>query len=248
MFVKIIRYAWQGTLFFAIKNKLGLLSKQSANPDHYHGETAKNYLKKRLKQEFWHKEQLIVRDLLVNVPNGSSVLDVAFGTGRFVDMYLEKNMSVYGIDISEDMLAVAKEELGEFYDYCHIELGSADSLPYKEASFDLVVCFRFFGLIPFDMARRVLSEIHRVSRGVVIVRVPVRKRTAKPLPSPKDSDAVQGRLYENEIIEFFSDYGFVVQEQRLIGDRGNVDFIVYVLSKSTSTVAQESMKSGSVSE
>ncbi len=44
------------------------------------------------------------------MPEGIKVLDVPFGTGRFVQMFLEKKMEIHGIDISEDMYVAAKEE------------------------------------------------------------------------------------------------------------------------------------------
>ncbi len=232
MLKKILDHAKQGTLFLAVLRRLGFAGTQTAAPDHYRGETARNYLDKRLKQEMWHLEQSIVQELLAQFPNGSTVLDVAFGTGRFVDMCLAKHMSVYGIDISEDMLSEARKALGASYDRCHINLGSADSLPYGGGFFDVVLCFRFFGLIPFDMARRVLSEIHRVSRGTVIIRVPVRKSTAPPLPPLKDAEAVQGRLYERELMALFAKHGFAVRDQRLLSERDNVLFTVYVMDKS----------------
>jgi ubiquinone/menaquinone biosynthesis C-methylase UbiE len=231
MLQKVLHHAKRGTLLRAVLRKLGLARVPAATPDHYHGATARNYLKKRLKQEMWHREQSIVKELLVAIPDGSTVLDVAFGTGRFVDMYLEKEMSVYGIDISNDMLAEAREALGASYDRCHIHLGSADSLPYEDGFFDLVMCFRFFGLIPFGMARRVLSEIHRVSKRTVIIRVPVRKSTAPPLPPLKDEEAVQGRLYESELTALFARFGFAVQDQRLISESESVRYLVYVINK-----------------
>jgi hypothetical protein len=42
---------------------------------------------------------------------GSSALDIAFGTDRFVDMYLERGMRIYRIDSSGGLLAVAEQEL-----------------------------------------------------------------------------------------------------------------------------------------
>jgi ubiquinone/menaquinone biosynthesis C-methylase UbiE len=231
MLRKYLHYAKYGTLMRAVLRRLAPSRAPVAAPDHYRGGTAKNYLDKRLKQELWHREQAIVEELLASVPHGSRVLDVAFGTGRFVEMYLRKGMSVYGIDISADMLAAAQDALGPSYHQCQIQLGSADSLPYESEFFDLVVCFRFFGLISFDMAERVLSEMHRVSKGPVIIRVPVRNRATPPPPAPKRTDPVQGRLYEHELVALFARFGFAVVEQRMIAEREKVSYVVYVITK-----------------
>src|SRR5690606_11315268 len=158
-------HARQGTLISRIWEAVRRIGRRErADPDHYHGDVAKDYLKKRLQQQSWHREQEIVHDFLATIPRGSKVLDVPFGTGRFVEMYLERDMALCGVDISEDMLAVATEAVGPSYDRCSIHLGSAEVLPYEEDFFDLVVCFRFFGLISFEMATNVLREIHRVTR------------------------------------------------------------------------------------
>jgi len=110
--------------------------------DSYYIEKAQNYLKKKFLSE---------------IPDGSTVLDVPFGTGRFIEFYLKKNMSVYGIDISKDMLDIAREHLGDHYNQCNISVGSAEHLPFENDFFDLVVSCRFLTLIPMAMVKKVLS-------------------------------------------------------------------------------------------
>jgi len=201
--------------------------------DHYYGDAAKGYLAKRLKQESWHREQAIVQAMLDPLPDGIRVLDVPFGTGRFVDMYLAKGMSVHGIDISKDMLDAAHEALGEKYEHCDVRQGSADALPYQNGYFDLAVCFRFFGLISLDLGHRVLAELRRVTSGSIIIRVPVRKAGAPLLPPPKGSEPIQGRFYENQVLEMFARYGFEMYDRRVINEREHVEFVVYGLSNRT---------------
>jgi ubiquinone/menaquinone biosynthesis C-methylase UbiE len=217
----------------AIRRLAKAVGMSSADPghDHYHGDVARGYLQKRLKQEYWHREQEVVREMLQPMANGLQVLDVPVGTGRFVEMYLEKGMHVSGIDISRDMLDAAKQALGPLYDQCEMLQGSADELPYADNRFDLVVCFRFFGLIPLGMSKKVLAEIRRVCKGQVIIRVPVRKATAPRLPPAGESERVQGRLYEPEILALFAAYGLRPVDQRTINEREHVAFVVYLLQR-----------------
>lgn len=232
MLQKVIRHARQGTLLTALRaTARSKRPRDKADPDHYHGDVAKDYLAKRLQQKAWHIEQDIVRDLMAQMPQGSVILDVPFGTGRFVDMYLERNMTIYGVDISEDMLKVAREELGAAYEKCRIHLGSADSLPYENNFFDAVVCFRFFGLISFEMANRVLKEIHRVTKDKAIIRVPVRNESVTLAGSIDPNESVQGKLLESEVIAWFREYGFEVTDIRLIEQREKASYKVYVLKK-----------------
>lgn len=230
MLDKVIQHARQGTLLGALRRMLGIQSARSDDHDHYHGDVAKGYLEKRLKQPSWHREQEVVQAMLDQFPDGIKVLDIAIGTGRFVDMYLAKNMSVDGIDISQDMLAAAREALGASYDRCRMTLGSADALPYEDQSFDLVVCFRFFGLIPLAMARRVLTQIERVSRGPMIIRVPVRIGAAVTAPVD-DDQPVQGQLSEPELADMFAQHGFEVSARHVVEKRPQVEFVVYLLSR-----------------
>lgn len=217
----------------AIRRVAEAIGMASAEPDHdhYHGDVARGYLEKRLKQEHWHREQAVVREMLQAMPAGIQVLDVPVGTGRFVEMYLEKGMHVSGIDISRDMLDAARQALGPLYDQCEMRQGSADELPYADDRFDLVVCFRFFGLIPLSLSKKVLAEIRRVCKGQVVIRVPVRKATAPPLPPAGDSEPVQGRLYESEILALFAAYGLRMVDQRTINEREHVAYVVYLLQR-----------------
>jgi ubiquinone/menaquinone biosynthesis C-methylase UbiE len=231
LFSKVVTHARQGTLFSRLWQGLrGAGAGAEADPDHYRGDVARGYLEKRLQQKSWHAEQDIVRDLLATVPDGSSVLDIAVGTGRFVEMYHRKNMSVSGIDISQDMLAEARKVLGAAYDRCDMRLGSAETLPWPDASFDLVVCFRFFGLIPMSVALNVLREIGRVARRSVIIRVPVLREGESAVPL-KPNEPVQGRLAEPDLLRLFTEHGFAVRQTRLVEDTKAARFTVYLLEK-----------------
>lgn len=215
---------------------------ESRAADAYHGAKAENYVERRLKEEKWHIEQALIQELLNDVPDGSSVLDVPFGTGRFVEMYLQKEMDVHGLDISKDMLAAARKALGDAFDKCDARIGSADSLPYDDNRFDLVVCCRFLGLVPFRMATKVLSELHRVSRGRVILYMNVRKPVfdwsrlrggVKQLfgGSPEYFKRMGGNIEEGAFLDLLDRTGFDVSGKRLIVDAPKNTYVFYVLDK-----------------
>ena len=213
-----------------LAHAVGLLEVEKADPDHYRGDVARDYLKKRLQQEYWHREQDVVAELLTKVPERISVLDVPVGTGRFVEMCAARQMTVTGLDISQDMLDVARETLGaELFDRCRMLQGSADAMPFDDASFDLVICFRFFGLIPMSLSQRVLDELRRVCRRWLIIRVPVRKASAPPLPPAVGEEPVGSRMYEHELVRMFQQRGFSVREQHSVEERSDVSYVVYLL-------------------
>ena len=85
-----------------------------------------------------------------------SVLDVGTGSGIFAEAFTGKSLSVYGIDIREDMLEAARGFVpsGEF------RLGKQEAIPYPDLAFDLV----FMGLVlhEADDLRVALGEAYRV--------------------------------------------------------------------------------------
>ncbi|MCF6405999.1 methyltransferase domain-containing protein [Chitinophaga filiformis] len=91
----------------------------------------------------------------------SLALEIAAGTGR-VTRHLRERLSVaarlIASDISEDMLAVAKEQLSDLeIDWQNID---AQQLPFSDNSIDLVVCC--FGYMFVPDKPKALSEAYRV--------------------------------------------------------------------------------------
>jgi SAM-dependent methyltransferase len=68
-----------------------------------------------------------------------SALDVGTGSGIFAEVFVGLGLDVTGIDLQEPMLAAARK----FVPGAHFELGSAETLPFADGSFDLC----FLGLI-----------------------------------------------------------------------------------------------------
>ena len=66
-------------------------------------------------------------------PPGASVLDVATGTGLVAERLLRRGFAVTGLDQSPDMLAEARRRFGG---RVALVEGSAEELPFADASFD----------------------------------------------------------------------------------------------------------------
>ena len=88
-----------------------------------------------------------------------SALDLGCGTGEMLKLILQKNdqKDLYGIDLSEEMLAVAKSKLPN---RVRLFLGDSESLPFPDNSFDVVYCNDSFHHYPAP--QNVLMEVHRV--------------------------------------------------------------------------------------
>jgi len=201
--------------------------------DIYYGSRASNYVQQRESTEIWQTEQRVVADIVRELPPGQVVLDVPFGTGRFVRLYHENEMEVYGVEISPKMLEAARADLGDsHYQRCILHTGSAESLTFPNHFFDLVVCFRFLqGIISFGMARRVLEELRRVtkSNGIVVAELHTRNATA-PLEKPLGDDVPMGsRFSRAELESFLCGIGFEIFAEKSIKSAIDTQSDAYLL-------------------
>lgn len=189
----------------------GLLFRKPPVGDVYRKQAAHKYVEVREKQEWWHKEQAGLKELLKEIPDKTSVLDVPFGTGRFVEYYLEKDQSVYGLDISADMLEVARQALDSRADKCAITIGDATRLPYRSEAFDVVVCFRFLSsIICYRDAKTVLAELCRVTRGYAILEFHWSQNSVRRWRAPGAAEAMGSQLFFPEIVALLREHGFAV--------------------------------------
>jgi SAM-dependent methyltransferase len=219
---KYILFYFNNPLLMCINLKL-LTRRHPIRPvkgNTYYGEQASAYVEERLKQDWWHSEQRVMQQILSELPDGLKVLDVPFGTGRFVPFYLEKNMDVSGLDISEEMLQSAKKNLKEDYDKCHLSIGTAENLPFEDNAFDLVVCFRFLqAIIPFGMVKNVLPELSRVTKSYAILELNIRKdKKLFGLP-PRNHQAMRGSLKRAKIEALLNNSGFRILKIYPISER-----------------------------
>lgn len=95
----------------------------------------------------------------------TALLDVACGTGRFLhDCRIAwPAMQLTGIDLSDTYLTEARRHLRGLRPAA-LRAGNAESLPFADASQDIVVCTYLFHELPPDVRRRVAAEMARVLR------------------------------------------------------------------------------------
>ena len=97
------------------------------------------------------------------------LLDLPTGTGRFVDALLASGVRVAGADISREMMGqaqarVAGRDAGAGFVQCE-----AESMPFRDGSFDMAMSIRFFMHLTPVVRLSVLRELARVSRRWVLV-------------------------------------------------------------------------------
>lgn len=101
----------------------------------------------------------IARNLITRAaPEGKSVLDLCCGQGNLTAMISDAGGEVTGLDFSDAMLALASRNAPQ----AAFQQGDAESLPFADKHFDLVICS--FGMMHLPDQPATLSEAHRVLR------------------------------------------------------------------------------------
>ncbi|MCK4667650.1 class I SAM-dependent methyltransferase [Candidatus Dependentiae bacterium] len=144
-----------------------------------------------------------------------NILDLGCGTGNYLKVHTELlksyNINWYGLDLSEDMLRVAKQKVPEvkFYN------GSASVLPYINDKFDYIV--NNFAFHHFDKKLKALKEVTRCLKSNGVFRLkdidPYKMPgwwVYKYFPSTYQIDT--DRFWEsNRILTILKDLGFKVE-------------------------------------
>lgn len=113
-----------------------------------------------------------VRDQVVEMVHaaaGSVVLDVASGTGQQAFAFAKHGYSVFGVDLIESMLEIARKHSKD--DRVKFEVADATRLRFAENTFD-VTCISFaLHDMPMSIREQVLREMVRVTKpdGVIVI-------------------------------------------------------------------------------
>ena len=96
-----------------------------------------------------------------------SVLDVGCGTGRGVKYFIENHpdVTVRGMDLSEDLLRVAVEK--NYIPANHLVRGNANSLPFYDGAFDAVVALGLLHHVRYPNS--VVRDMLRVAKSAIFI-------------------------------------------------------------------------------
>lgn len=133
------------------------------NTDNFRKYTSKNPAQKFLINNFLETLFLCIKDLPVK-----TVLDAGCGEGFVLSEFKKRSVGNYleGIDFSENALNIGKD----IFPYLPLRRGDIYSLPYKDSSFDLVLCNEVMEHL--EKPDKVVDEIKRVSKKYCLFSVP----------------------------------------------------------------------------
>ena len=103
--------------------------------------------------------------VLAQIKERDRVLDVGCGSGRLTlaaQSWVGENGEAVGIDPSPEMIEVARQNAKRAGSKAKFELGLAESLPFPDGSFDVVLNRLMLHHLPEDLKQRGLAEMRRV--------------------------------------------------------------------------------------
>jgi len=222
--------------------------------DNYFGDKATTYDEKREGKNLWEQEKKVIENYIKNIKKGKNLLDLPIGTGRFIDLYEKAELTVYGIDISEDMLKEARKKVAKNQKVSLLQ-GDAENIPLADNSVDYIVCVRFMNWVPISVFENVVKEFSRVTRNECIVSIPLkdgiflkafesvvnpRKATnkvktllillsnkiIKVKSKPGKEVSKSSSKNKNKVLQIFNKNGFIVNKEIKIPNSSWVFFIL----------------------
>lgn len=110
------------------------------------------------------ERKLLARLMACWPRRGQELLEIGCGPGIFLSSFWEDGFDVSGLDSSPEMLAAARERLGNRAEF---HLGHADTLPFRDKEFDFVVLLTLLEFMEDPLP--VLTEAKRTARKSVLV-------------------------------------------------------------------------------
>ena len=164
---------------------------------------------------------------LVDEEDKIKILDVCTGTGTQAFAFAKKGYEVVGIDLSEEMLRVAKKK--NKYENISFMVADATKMPFEKDYFDFA-CISF-GLhdMPYEVRHHVLEEMRRVSEKIIVVDYHIPKNRLHRWLHVSFTSLYESKYYRDfvkrDLEELFREHGLKVIQEAY----GLVDFVGILL-------------------
>lgn len=145
------------------------------------------------------------------MPHFGKALDFGCGVGRCTYALAKSFEHVFGVDISREMLALARERRP---DNCTFYLNGSKYLPFEDDRFDFVYSNLVLQHMKPELSECYVRELQRVCKGILVFGLPDGGPGGDgfpamyPVPEATVKSWVQGRV---EVLHGVQDGGFLVR-------------------------------------
>lgn len=115
----------------------------------------------RKKQEMWGWEPADSAKMALDLfqKNGiKNILIPGFGYGRNAVVFLDQQIKVTGIEISETAIELAHQHLGDSIKVYH---GATSSMPFDQESYDGIYCYALLHLLDATEREKLLADCYQ---------------------------------------------------------------------------------------
>ncbi len=104
-----------------------------------------------------------------SLQSGAKIADMPCGTGRLAKTLLEHKYCVHGMDISDDMLEIARSRLNKFGNKLTTEVANAKELNQEHEQYDGVLCARVLMHFELDEQIAFLKGVSQITCGPILI-------------------------------------------------------------------------------
>ena len=168
-----------------------------------------------LKQYSWHAPEIIFEALSDYLQAGAKLLDIGIGTGASSQRFYKEGIEIYGLDNSEELLAVCKSKnISENLVLCDL---LNDEIPFQNVSFNYIICSGVLHF--FSDLRLIFKKVNAIlkKRGLFIFTIIENSENINLIYEEK----VSGTSVYHHNIEYISK----LMEEINYVEMKNVDFI-----------------------
>lgn len=139
----------------------------------YYSKRAKDYDQQKIRT--WKSKQGFEAEIINEITDAFAslkskiVLEVGVGSGRISSSLLENTCSwLVGLDLSREMLSLAKAKMFTYKQRFDLILGDAEHLPFANEIFDAIICISTMHY--FEFPKKSLTEFSRTSttKGIFV--------------------------------------------------------------------------------
>lgn len=134
---------------------------------------------------------------------GSKILEIGCAKGFILVEFLHQSMNVTGIDGSEYAISHAHPEVKP-----HLRVGNFETLPFPDASFDLVLAKDTLEHNPESAMRSAVKECMRVTKGPILFQICVGRTPKEIAAMPKWDQSYTVNHPPEWWDNFFAEIGF----------------------------------------